>query len=451
MQHTDVLDVLIVGAGPTGLALGIDLARRGVDALVVERGETLAPGSRGKGLQPRTMEVYEDLGVLDEILAAGGAYPVGMIWTDGRQTGEYPMFDPAEDGEEGSRFTGPWMVPQWRNQEILRARLEQLGGSVAFGREVARIEQDAAGVTAHFTSGETVRARYAVAADGGRSAVRRALGIGMTGELLDPNPMLVADIRIAGLERTWWHVFPPSGEGSDFLALCPLAGTEDFQLVARFPAGTDPDLSPEGIRKLVGDRTHLAPEEVTEVGWASDFRPRAALADRFREGRVFLAGDAAHIHSPAGGQGLNTSVQDAYNLGWKLGAVLGGQAPEGLLDTYEEERRPVAADVLGLSTAIHRDEARRGAATRQLGLNYRHSSLSAETRETPGPLRPGDRVPDLTVDGVRLFDRLRGPDWTLLSLEDGVYLVRPDGYVGWAGQTGEGLAEYAARYAIRTR
>ncbi|MER5429677.1 FAD-dependent monooxygenase [Streptomyces sp. NPDC002588] len=442
-------DILVVGAGPTGLALGIDLARRGVDALVVERGETLAPGSRGKGLQPRTMEVYEDLGVLDEILAAGGPYPVGMVWRDGEQAGEHRMFDPAEDGEEGSRFTGPWMVPQWRNQEILRARLAELGGPVAFGRELVRIEQSADGVTAYFAAGEPVRARYAVAADGGRSTVRRALGIGMTGGTVDPDPMLVADVRIAGLERAWWHVFPPGGEGAGFAAICPLAGTEDFQLVARFPEGTDVDLSPAGIRKVVAERTHLAPEDVTEVGWSSDFRPRAALADRFREGRVFLAGDAAHVHSPAGGQGLNTSVQDAYNLGWKLGAVLAGRAPEALLDTYEEERRPVAAHVLGLSTAIHRDEARRGAGTRQLGLHYRESSLSEETRTAPGSLRAGDRVPDVTVDGVRLFDRLRGPEWTLLELAEGALLVRPDGYVGWAGDTDSGLKEYRARVGAR--
>jgi 2-polyprenyl-6-methoxyphenol hydroxylase-like FAD-dependent oxidoreductase len=440
-------DVLVVGAGPTGLALGIDLARRGVDALVVERGETLAPGSRGKGIQPRTMEVYDDLGVLDGILAAGGAYPVGMVWQDGRQVGEHRMFDPAEEGEEDSRFTGPWMVPQWRNQEILRARLEELGGAVVFGREVTGIEQDADGVTAHFASGEPARARYAVAADGGRSAVRRALGIGMTGETVDPDPFLVADVRIAGLDRAWWHVFPPGGEGAGFLAICPLAGTADFQLVAQFPEGTDLDarLSLAGVREIVAERTHLAPEDVTEVGWASNFRPRAALADRYREGRVFLAGDAAHVHSPAGGQGLNTSVQDAYNLGWKLGAVLAGRAPESLLDTYEEERRPIAAAMLGLSTAIHRDEARRGAGTRQLGLNHRESSLSEETRRVPGTLRAGDRVPDLTVDGVRLFDRMRGPGWTLLTLEEGVFLVRPDGYVGWASETAEGLEKYRAR------
>ncbi|MEU1182141.1 FAD-dependent monooxygenase [Streptomyces sp. NPDC005820] len=440
-------DVLIVGAGPTGLALGIDLARRGVDALVVERGETLAPGSRGKGLQPRTLEIYEDLGVLDEILAAGGPYPVGMIWQDGKQAGEHQMFDPAKEGEEGSRFTVPWMIPQWRNQEILRARLAELGGEVALGRELVGIEQDDEGVTARFASGGPVRARYAVAADGGRSAVRRALGIGMTGETVDPDPLLVADVRITGLDRTWWHVFPPAGEGAGFLALCPLAGTEDFQLVAQFPDGTDlePLLSLAGVRTVIADRTHLDPGDVTEVRWSSDFRPRAALADRFRAGRVLLAGDAAHIHSPAGGQGLNTSVQDAYNLGWKLGAVLGGRAPESLLDTYEEERRPNAAAMLGLSTAIHRGEARRGAETRQLALNYRDSSLTEETRRTPGGIRAGDRMPDLTENGERLFDRLRGPDWTTITLKEGVFLVRPDGYVGWAGETETGMAGYRAR------
>ncbi|GAA2398324.1 FAD-dependent monooxygenase [Streptomyces coeruleofuscus] len=462
-------DVLVVGAGPSGLALGIDLARRGVAALVVERAGALFPGSRGKGIQPRTMEVFDDLGVLDAIRAAGGPYPVGMIWQDGRRTGEHRMFDPAEESED-SPYIGPWMVPQWRTQQILRARLEELGGKVAFGREVVGLTQEADGVRAEFASGEPVIARYAVAADGGRSTVRRLLGIGMTGETVDPNPTLVADVRITGLDRDNWHIFPPGGDGDGFLAICPLAGTEDFQLVARFPEGTTVDLSLEGVRKVVAARSHLAPEAVTQMRWASDFRPRAALADRFRSGRVFLAGDAAHVHSPAGGQGLNTSVQDAYNLGWKLGAVLTGGAPASLLDTYEEERRPIAADMLGLSTSVHRGQTRRGAATRQLGLGYRDSSLTRETRTVPGALRAGDRAPDGELDGVRLFDAFRGPHWTLVAVGTeapalpepvhgvsgaeqatygkGLFLVRPDGYVGWAGETGDGLRQYLGRAGL---
>ncbi|MET9735523.1 FAD-dependent monooxygenase [Streptomyces sp. NPDC006458] len=463
-------DVLIVGAGPTGLALGIDLARRGVDALVVEKAEGLFPGSRGKGIQPRTMEVLDDLGVLEAIRAAGHDYPVGMIWHDGRQVGEHRMIDPAEHGEAG---VGPWMVPQWRTQEILFGRLEELGGRVAFGREAAGLDQDEDGVTVRFASGEPVRARYVVAADGGRSVLRRALGIGMTGETVDPQPMLVADVRITGLGRDFWHVFPP-GDSDGFLAICPLPGTPDFQLIAQLPRDATADLSLEGVRELVASRSHLAPEDVTEVRWASDFRPRAALADRFRAGRVFLAGDAAHIHSPAGGQGLNTSVQDAYNLGWKLGAVLREAAAAELLDTYEAERRPVAADMLDLSTSVHRGETRRGAATSQLGLGYPDSPLTEDTRRTPsGTVRAGHRAPDGDLGGTRLFDAFRGPHWTLLAVGTdtalpsldapvvrtaaheaygpGVFLVRPDGYVGWAGGTAAGLDGYARRAGLAVR
>jgi len=463
------MDVLIVGAGPTGLALGIDLARRGVDALVVEKADALFPGSRGKGLQPRTMEVFDDLGVRDAIRAAGGTYPVGMIWQDGKQAGEHQMFEPAEPTED-SPYNEPWMVPQWRTQEILAARLAELGGTVAFGRELTGLTQDEDGVTAHFAEGPDLRARYVVAADGGRSAVRRALGIAMTGETVDPNPVLVADVRLTGLDREYWHVFPPRGDGDGFLAICPLAGTEDFQVVAQFPEGTAVDVSLDGVRKVVAARSHLAPDALTELRWASDFRPRQALADRFRADRVFLAGDAAHVHSPAGGQGLNTSVQDAYNLGWKLGAVLVGGAAESLLDTYEEERRPIAAQMLGLTTSVHRGETRRGDATRQLGLGYRDSSLREEAGALPGPVRAGDRAPDGMLSGVRLFDAFRGPHWTLVavgveapevpdaikvvrgetqaSYGTGLYLVRPDGYVGWAGETPSGLMSYVRRVGL---
>ncbi|MFE7073229.1 FAD-dependent oxidoreductase [Streptomyces sp. NPDC057620] len=478
-------DVLIVGAGPTGLALALDLARHGVHALVVERSATLFPGSRGKGIQPRTQEVFDDLGVLDALRAGGGTYPVGMIWKDGQRQGEHRMFDEVEATEADPYAGFALMVPQWRTQEILYARLTELGGGVAFGRELVGLAQDADGVTASFASGAPVRARYAVAADGGRSAVRRALGITMTGETVDPAPAMVADIRVTGLDRDNWHFFPPTEAGpglqGGFLGICPLPHTEDFQLAAGFAdPSAEPDLSLDGIRKLVATRTHLSADDVTEVRWASEFRPRAAMADRFRDGRVFLAGDAAHVHSPAGGQGLNTSVQDAYNLAWKLAAVLRGSAPAALLDSYEEERMPVAAQMLGLSTGVHRGEVRRGAATQQLGLGYRGSALAVETRAdlSEEALRAGDRAPDGTRSGTRLFDAFRGPHWTLLTVGStdtevpdlpgvrtvrfpayeaygtGVFLVRPDGYVGWAGEPGasgeptQGLAEYAARAGV---
>ncbi|MFJ9611958.1 FAD-dependent monooxygenase [Kitasatospora sp. NPDC101176] len=465
--HTDVL---IVGAGPTGLALAVDLARRGVDALLVERGTALFPGSRGKGLQPRTLEVLDDLGVLAEVRAASGHYPPNQFWQDGERQGSRRMYDPTEPSE-AAPYTETLMLPQSRTQRILHDRLRELGGGVEFGHELVGLTQDADGVTAEFAAVGPVRARYAVAADGGRSTVRRLLGIGMTGETVDPDPLLVADVLLTGLDREHWHVFPAdedSGEG--LLAACPLPDAEPlFQLVAQFRAGTAVDPSLEGLRRVVATRTHLTPDQVLEVRWASEFRPRAALADRFRAGRVFLAGDAAHVHSPAGAQGLNTSIQDAYNLGWKLGAVLAGDAPPALLDSYQEERRANAADMLELSTKVHRGEVRRGLATQQLGLGYRESTLSTETRRDlpEGALRAGDRAPDGIRGGTRLFDAFRGPHWTLLvvgtgaaapeaacpvvripayeAYGSGLFLVRPDGYLGWAGATADGLAAYAAR------
>ncbi|MFE4913645.1 FAD-dependent monooxygenase [Streptomyces sp. NPDC056652] len=503
-----VVDVLIAGAGPTGLALACDLRRRGVSVQVVERAARLFPGSRGKGVQPRTLEVLDDLGVVERMLAHGGPAPVGMVWLNGERQGEHRMFEETRP-TAAEPYAGPWLVPQWRTQEILYARLRELGGDVAFGTALTGLTQDADGVTAELSAdagaagvaaagvaaagteavgtgavgtgaagaapARTVRARYAVAADGGRSTVRSLLGIGMTGETVDPAPMLVADVRIPALDRLNWHIFP--AEDGSFLAACPLPGTADFQLTAQFKDGSAPDTSAAGVRALVAARTHLAASEVTDVLWSSDFRPRAALADRFRDGRIFLAGDAAHVHSPAGGQGLNTSVQDAYNLGWKLGQVLRHDAPAALLDTYEQERRPVAAEMLGLSTRIHRGEAGRGAATRQLGLGYREGPLSTGAA---GALRAGDRAPDGPLpDGTTLFDTLRGPHFTLLVVGTdaelppldpelvrvreldayapygkGVFLVRPDGYVGWAGDDARGLAEWlrgvgasVARYA----
>ncbi|MFG2909078.1 FAD-dependent monooxygenase [Kitasatospora sp. NPDC048286] len=467
-MHTDVL---VIGAGPTGLALAADLARHGVTALLVERGTELFPGSRGKGLQPRTLEVLDDLGVLDRVRALAGPYPPNLFWRDGEPQGEQSMYDPTEPSE-AEPYTETLMLPQWRTQQVLYGRLRELGGEVAFGRELVGLAQDEEGVTAEFATGGPVRARYLVAADGGRSTVRRLLGIGMTGETVDPAPMLVADVRVDGLGRDHWHVFPAE-EG--VLAICPLGGTEDFQLVAGFPEGTVVDHTLDGLRELVAARSHLTAEQVTELRWISEFRPRAALADRFRAGRVFLAGDAAHVHSPAGGQGLNTSVQDAYNLGWKLAAVLAGRAGGELLDSYEEERRANAAQMLALSTRVHRGEQRRGRATQQLGVGYRESALSVETRpDLPADaLRAGDRAPDGRRGGTRLFDAFRGPHWTLLTVGTdaplpaltapvvripayevygtGVFLVRPDGYVGWAGATADGLAAYAGRQGLLAR
>lgn len=462
--HGDT-DVVITGAGPTGLVLALDLARRGVRALLLERADGLFPGSRGKGLQPRSQEVLDDLGVLPEVLAAGGPYPRMLAWEGTERRGEWDMIERSEPTERVP-YANTLLIPQSRTQELLYARLTALGGGVRFGAALTGLRQDDAGVEALLSTGETIRAAFLVGADGGRSTVRRALGVGMTGETVDPRPMLVADVWIspgAVADRDHWHVWRAADGG---VALCPLPGGDGlFQLAATFEdADAGVDTTPDGVRALLAARTPLAAEEITEVPWASDYRARAALADRFREGRVFLAGDAAHVHSPAGGQGLNTGVQDAYNLGWKLAQVLRHGAPAALLDSYEAERRPVAADVLGLSTRLHRatadgDAPQRGRDVQQLGVGYRDSALAVDTRaQGPGDaVRAGDRAPDGPHGDGRLFDLFRGPHFTLLAVGPaeppallpeqvraarltayepygpGLFLIRPDGYVGWAG------------------
>jgi hypothetical protein len=264
--------------------------------------------------------------------------------------------------------------------------------------------------------------RYLIGADGGRSLVRHTLGIGFPGKTLGVRAV-VADIVLTGLERDAWHRFH-DGAMDRQMALCPLAGTELFQLQAPIPLEGEVDLTAEGLTAMVADRTGRNDIRVQSVHWASAYSMNARLADRYRTGRVFLIGDAAHIHPPTGGQGLNTSVQDAYNLGWKLAAVVGG-ASDALLDSFEEERRPIAAGMLGLATklldAAKRGELRRGRDVQQLDLGYPWSTLALENGAREG-LLAGDRAPDATLRGaagqpLRLFELFKGPHWTLLGYD----------------------------------
>jgi 2-polyprenyl-6-methoxyphenol hydroxylase-like FAD-dependent oxidoreductase len=243
-----------------------------------------------------------------------------------------------------------------------------------------------------------------------------------------------------------WHRFN-EGSMDRQMSLCPLVGTELFQLQAPIPLEGDVNLSAEGLSAMVAARTGRDNIRIQSVSWASAFNMNARLADRYSVGRVFMVGDAAHIHPPTGGQGLNTSVQDAYNLGWKLAAVVAG-APDALLDSYEEERRPIAASMLGLATklldAAKRGEMRRGREVRQLDLGYAQSSLALEKPECRGGLLAGDRAPDAPVRGAagqstRLFELLKGPHWTLLGyqVERDVVPPRPRLHIHTLGPRGD--------------
>ncbi len=415
--------VLIAGAGPAGLTLAIELARRGVPVRLIEVAEAPFAGSRGKGIQPRTLEIFDDLGVVDEILASGAPYPKLRVHL-GRLSLQWGSLSEAKQPTQSVPYPNLWMAPQARTEAILRERLRSLGGEVEFGKALASFTHNEHGVEATLSTGETVHADFLVGCDGGRSTVRKALNLRLEGESIDESQMLVADLEMEGLDRRDWHVWPFTKDGA--IGLCPLPNTSLFQFTSKADAVASN--IEDTVYRVTGHR-------VRRVAWSSTYQPAVRMVDRYRVGRVFLAGDAAHVHPPAGGQGLNTAVQDAYNLGWKLAAVVTGGA-DSLLDTYEAERLPVAAAVLGLSKRLHRARSmKRGDATNQLALHYRDSPLSTGTPS--GGLHPGDRMPDARLDdGGRLFDCMRGPHATELVTPDGPrILIRPDGYIAHIGST----------------
>jgi 2-polyprenyl-6-methoxyphenol hydroxylase-like FAD-dependent oxidoreductase len=313
--------VLIVGAGPTGLTLAVDLARRGIPFRLIEAGQTPFEGSRGKGIQPRTLEIFDSLGVIDPVLGAGAPYPrlrihMGLLSFRAGSLGS------SQPPTETVPYPNIWMVPQARTEAILRERLRALGGEVEFGKALTAFTQNEGGVEATVSSGEIIRSDFMVGADGGHSTVRKTLGLRLEGEAIDEKAMVVADVEVEGLDRQDWHLWPFAKGGA--MGLCPLPNTPFFQLTC----GTK--TVDGGIESAIG---HITGCRVQRVAWQSIYKPSVRMVDRYRVGRVFLAGDAAHVHPPAGGQGLNTGVQDAYNLGWKLAHVARG-GPESLLASY---------------------------------------------------------------------------------------------------------------------
>ena len=421
------VDVLIVGAGPTGLALACELARRGVSFRIIEAAFGPQPGSRGKGIQPRTLEVFDNLGIVDRVLANGRlGMPIRSTGPDGREQVGGSAPPPTPDAPYATSL----ITPEWRIEEALRDRLAELGGEVSFGVELVAFAEDGDRVTATASTAGEARmftVKYLVGCDGGRSTVRRQAGISFLGETMEDLRMIVADVGVDGLDREHWQMW----RGADgFLALCPLPSTDEYQLQASIAPGQDPTLTIENMQALVESRSGRSDVRLRDPSWTSLWRCNVRMVDRYRQGRVFLAGDAAHVHSPAGGQGMNTGIQDAHNLGWKLATVLRG-APEALLDTYEEERLPVAASVLAISNELLQKAIEnrgivfdRSPRTQQLGINYRGSSLSRDDRAEGATLRAGDRAPDApglaTMDGERrLFDLLRGGHFTLLVFGEG--------------------------------
>ncbi|XDV69314.1 FAD-dependent monooxygenase (plasmid) [Streptomyces sp. R33] len=496
MGHTGFdTDVVIAGAGPTGLMLACELRLAGVDVVVVERLAERTGESRAGGIHSRTLEVLDQRGILDRFLAVGELQPVGHF------SGLYLDFDESE-----SRHPYPLMILQSDIERLLEEWAAELGVQVRRSSEVSGIRQDEDGVTVELGTEQpaaaTLRARYLVGCDGGRSTVRKLAGIDFPGTEATMTA-LIGDVELPDLPED--YVWVRRCAGGDYSAIAFEPGwfrviTSEYDRVAdRDETPTFEQLRESLIRVAGTDFGMNSPR------WVSRFNDAARQAAEYRVGRVLLAGDAAHIHFPAGGQGLNMGVQDAVNLGWKLASVVRGQAPESLLDSYHAERHPVGERVLH-NTRAQSALARPGAQTDALREVFgslmvfddvnRHLRLMLTALDIRYPVDvdhplAGRRVPDAdlkTPEGtIGVYDLLHAGRPVLLDLsgsaalaavagawadrvdfvearsEDGSWpvpaidevpapaavLIRPDGHVAWA--TDDGVPDTSAlRTALTT-
>ncbi|GAA1599536.1 FAD-dependent monooxygenase [Kribbella hippodromi] len=449
-------DVLVVGAGPTGLLLASELVLAGADVVLVDKANERSGQSKALSLQPRSVEILHSRGLLGSLLDDVPRLPAGHF-------AGLPV--PLDYGVLDTRFPYQLGIPQLRIEQRLEEHLAGRGVGVCRGLELTGLEQDETGVRATFSDAAEIRAGWVVGCDGARSAVRKLAGIEFPGR--DGRfSAVVADVVVAGVEPGWELPSLVPRDGA-VMTMVPLedgvhralfTGPEQQNLPKDLPVAFEEVAA--ALRGWYGDEIVLR-----ELRYASRFTDAARQPERYRVGRVFVAGDAAHVHSPTGGQGMNLGLQDAFNLGWKLGAVVRGEAGSGLLDSYHDERHPVGRAVLGNTRAqgvlMVPDEdvaCLRETFVELLGVPEANRLLAEQVSGIGVAYAPGDhplvgrRMPDITLaNGQTLADRLRAGRHVLLEGMDlaagglgeangfaggGVcgarVLVRPDGYVGWA-------------------
>ena len=455
-------EVLIVGAGPTGLMLANQLGRRGVRAMMIDRHAGPALQTRALGVQARTLEIYSHLGIVERALELGKRATGANLWAQGRPAGRIPLGD---IGRDLSPYPFLLILGQDDNERLLGEALRQWDMAVRWDTELVGLSQESDRVEATLKqpdgTNRQVTAKWVAGCDGARSAVRELSGIAFQGAPYE-HVFFVADTQMTGpmvpdelnvyLWRDGFHLFFPM-RGTDHwrvVGILPAAlrGRDDLTFEAVFPS----------IRKEAG--TGLS---FQECSWFSTYRIHHRRAERFRDRRCFLLGDAAHIHSPVGAQGMNTGLQDAYNLGWKLALVLSGGAGAAVLDTYEDERIPVARRLLAttdrafslvvsdsplagffrtrvvakiLALAMRLDRIRKLVfrTISQTGIQYRDSPLSETLPGMPDEApRAGDRFPwlrlKLSADGSPedLFQRIDDTRFNLIVIGQP---VSPSGLTG---------------------
>lgn len=449
MQHVtseDQSPVVIIGAGPTGLATALELSRQGMSVRIFDKASAPNTESRGTGLQARTLELLDLYDVTDDILSRANMTKAFVVFRNGEEIGRID-FTLAP-----SRFAGSPALPQAITEGILRERLARAGVNVEYGVEVTSLAQvdDCCTVHAIGPDGEqlTIIADYVVGADGARSPIRTLLDLPFDGVSYPEGWGLMDATLEWPLVGDAVRVF--RGDGTQQFVVVPLGGTTyRIQLSDR-----DDDVAgtPPGIDEMQAAYDRYVPVAgvISHPTWRSAYRLHRRQVVAYRKGRVLLAGDAAHIHTPAGAQGLNTGIQDGINLGWKLALVASGKANSALLDTYQEERKPIAAGVLQLAEVLARNPTamlgdgsvppeQLSARVGQLLVNYRDGPLGRQTVRGFGQLVAGDRLPDIFLGGISLYQSLRpagvtvavfgsNTDTTLLEAEwgDSVRIWRVD-------------------------
>ena len=342
MATTIKTDVIIIGAGPTGLALACQLTRYGVDFVIVDKAQGVTPYSKALGVHARTLEIYEQIDLAQKAVEQGTVAGRVRMLEGGAVLGEVDL---SNVGEGLSPYPYMLVLEQSRNEQLMYEWLKGHGRDVLWQTELETFSQDATTVTAQVksSSGEsqTIEGKYLVGCDGPHSPVRHALGLNFEGSTFG-RLFYVADVRI---DWKFSHdaltvCIAPHG----VVAFFPMPGEKRWRIVGAFPEGHEKEEGEvlyEEIEARIKEEAELE-LDITRVDWFSTYKVHTRHVDKFSSGRCFVAGDAAHIHTPAGGQGMNTGIQDAYNLAWKLALVLKHSAHERILDTYNEERLPNA-------------------------------------------------------------------------------------------------------------